>query len=66
MALKAKVFTYRPPGFAGGLLHQSPLKIEEALNEFIQQNNLSEKEITSVTQSETNNIMLTMTFLYKE
>lgn len=66
MSLKAKVFTYTTPGFGGGLLHQNSIKIEEALNEFINKNGLSGKEIVSVTQSETNNLMLTLTFVYKE
>ncbi|WP_143424265.1 hypothetical protein [Geoanaerobacter pelophilus] len=62
MVLKAKVFTFS----AGwGFLASKSDEVEEALNDFIREHRLDEKQIVNVLQSESEGKLLTITFLYK-
>lgn len=61
--VKAKIFTFN----AGwGYIASKPDRIEEAINEFIEKNGLSDKEILNMTQSESQGKLFTLTFLYKD
>ncbi|EGR2798239.1 hypothetical protein NOL18_23620 [Vibrio parahaemolyticus] len=63
MRIKSKIFTFSS-GF--GFIKNKSEEIENALNVFIEKNEINEKEIISVTQSESEGKLLTITFLYKD